>query len=280
MSLCRADLAPGHIRGRTEYWLGDRNEEIDIWTREGGARFERRYVGTIDSSCVNCPDLNAAFPRLRSTRTTKEIPAATQEGCLSFFEQTDKGWKAQLVDMQMPDVTSAFVSPDSRWAVLGTRSGRVQVWDLDHPARPPAIFDARLPWSASFAWLSWDRELPRQWMVVGNSRFGPVASWLIQDVRDIHQPPSVLPALPPTWIDKSGIVSVGAMQGDLALATTDGRLLRLHNLGTRLAIVDRLIDRACEIAIPSSTSRPFPNQPRATPNSSRRSCIGRANDVR
>ncbi len=87
-------------------------------------------------------------------------------------------------------------------------------------------------------------------MILGNSRFGPVGSWLVQDNGQGQEPPTVSPIFPPTWLDKRGIVGVSAVNGSLLAATTDGRLLRLSNVDTPEAIVDRLIDRACEISSP------------------------------
>jgi hypothetical protein len=40
------------------------------------------------------------------------------------------------------------------------------------------------------------------------------------------------------------------VKGSLLAATADGRLLRLRGIGTPQAVVDRLIDRACEISSP------------------------------
>lgn len=63
---------------------------------------------------------------------------------------------------------------------------------------------------------------------------------------------------PPTWIDMRGIVGVSAVKGSLLAATTDGRLLRLRNVGTPQAIVDRFIDRACEISSPLIRDEAYP----------------------
>jgi len=63
---------------------------------------------------------------------------------------------------------------------------------------------------------------------------------------------------PPTWVDKRGIVGVSAVNGSLLAATTDGRLLRLSNVGAPQAIVDRLIERACEISSPLVGDKAYP----------------------
>jgi WD40 repeat protein len=240
--------------------LGTRTEDIAVWTRGDSSRFAQNYFGTLDSSCVRVsgPQHRVSAISFYGTGNANFL-AATQEGCLAFFVKDVSGWTSQVViDTQMPDVVAASVSPDSRWAALGTASGRIQIWDLTNLRRPPATEDARLPWSSTFAWLSPGESADAKWMIVGNSRFGPVASWLVEDNDNVEQSPTVLPIFPPTWIDKSGIVGVGAAKGSLLAATTDGRLLRLRNVDTPQSVVDRLIDRACEISSPLVRDAAYP----------------------
>jgi hypothetical protein len=238
--------------------LGSKDENIAIWTKREDSRFEREYSGTIDSSCVR-----VSGPQHRVSaisfygNSDANFLVGTQEGCLAFFEKGVSGWKPQLIDTQMPDVITASISPDFRWAALGTASGRIQIWDLSHSIRPPAIVDARLPWSSTFAWLSLGDNADGKWMIFGNSRFGPVGAWLIQD-NPVHQSPTVSRIFPPIWVDKSGIVAVSALNGSLLAATTDGRLLQFSKVASPQAIVDRLIDRACEISRPLVGDKAYP----------------------
>jgi hypothetical protein len=240
--------------------LGYRTEDIAILTRGKTSKFEQVYFGTIDSSCVRVsgPQHRVSAVAFYGANNANFL-AATQEGCLAFFVKDASGWRPQvLLDTQMPDLVAASVSPDFRWAVLGTASGRIQVWDLSHLERPPATVDARLPWSSAFAWLSPSETAARKWMILGNSRFGPVGAWFLEDNDKVHQPPTVSEIFPPTWIDKSGVVGVSAANGALLAATTDGRLLQLSSIGTPQAIVDRLIDRACEISSPLVGDAAYP----------------------
>jgi WD40 repeat protein len=238
--------------------IADRSEAIYSMEEANGA-FERTYIGTIDSSCVR---FSGAQHRVSAIsfygKDNAKFLVATQEGCLALFEKDASGWKPRLIDTQMPDVTTVSVSPDSRWAVLGTTSGRIQIWDLHDLRRLPATVDARLPWSSTFAWLSPGKGAEGQWMILGNSRFGPVGSWLVKDSDNGQQPPAVAAIFPPTWVDKMGIVGVSAVNGSLLAATTDGRLLRLSNVGAPQAIVDRLIERACEISSPLVGDKTYP----------------------
>ena len=231
--------------------LGSKDENIAIWTKREDSRFEREYSGTIDSSCVRVygPQHRVSAISFYGNSDANFL-VGTQEGCLAFFEKGVSGWKPQLIDTQMPDVITASISPDFRWAAIGTASGRIQIWDLSHSIRPPAIVDARLPWSSTFAWLSLGDNADGKWMIFGNSRFGPVGAWLIQD-NPVHQSPTVSRIFPPIWVDKNGIVAVSALNGSLLAATTDGRLLQFNKVDSPQAIVDRLIDRACEISRPS-----------------------------
>jgi WD40 repeat protein len=243
--------------------VGDRTERIfSLEEANGGlkaAYTKLTYIGTIDSSCVR-----VSGPQHRVSaisfygKSRADFLVATQEGCLAFFEKGVSGWKPQLIDTQMPDLVTASVSPDSRWAALGGASGRIQIWDLFNLTRPSATFDAHLPWPAAFAWLSPGKNAEGKWMILGNSRFGPVGAWLLHDSGNTQQAPAVSAVFPPTWIDKSGIVGVSAVKGSLLAATTDGRLLQLSNVDTPQAIVDRLIDRACDISRPLVADKAYP----------------------
>jgi hypothetical protein len=244
--------------------VGDRAEQIySLEEVNGGlspAFAKQTYIGTIDSSCVRVsgPQHRVAAISFYGNNNANFL-VATQEGCLAFFTRGASGWKPQLIDTQMPDIAMASVSPDLRWAALGTTSGRIQIWDLADRTRPPVIVDARLPWPSTFAWLSPDERMPAKWMLLGNSRFGPVGSWLVEDNHNVQQPPTVSLVFPPTWIDKSGIVGVAAANGSLLAATTDGRLLQLSKFDTPQAIVDRVIDRACDISRPLITDKAYPS---------------------
>ena len=238
---------------------GDRSEGISTLEETNGV-FRSTPIATIDTSCVRFSGVQRRVSAVSfyGNDNTKFL-VATQEGCLAFFVKDASGWRPQvLIDTQMPDVVAASVSPDSRWAVLGTTSGRIQIWDLSDLKRPPATVDARLPWSSTFAWLSPGQGAIGKWMILGNSRFGPVGSWLVEDSGNGQQSPTVSAMFPPTWIDMRGIVGVSAVKGSLLAATTDGRLLRLRNVGTPQAIVDRFIDRACEISSPLIRDEAYP----------------------
>ncbi len=136
--------------------VGDRFDAISSLEEANGV-FEQTNIAT--DRFVLCEILRPAAPRggdcsLRKRQYAKFL-VATQEGCLALFVKDASSWRPQvLIDTQMPDVVAASVSPDSRWAVLGTTSGRIQIWDLLDLKRPPATVDARLPWSSTFAWLS------------------------------------------------------------------------------------------------------------------------------
>jgi len=188
----------------THVVIADRSEQI-YSMEEANGNFKPTYIGTIDSSCVR---FSGAQHRVSAIsfygKDNAKFLVATQEGCLALFEKDASGWKPRLIDTQMPDVTTVSVSPDSRWAVLGTTSGRIQIWDLLDLRRLPATVDARLPWSSTFAWLSPGKGAEGQWMILGNSRFGPVGSWLVKDSDNGQQAPAVAAIFPPTWVDKEG----------------------------------------------------------------------------
>jgi WD40 repeat protein len=237
--------------------VGDRSEEVYAFDEAGGSK--RTYVATIDSSCVRIPGPQHRVSAISFYgKDDANFLATTQEGCLALFKKGDSGWRPQLIDTQIPDLVTASVSPNSRWAVLGSGSGRIQIWDLSHPTRPPTTFDAHLPWSSTFVWLSAGEGKEQQWMILGNSHFGPVGSWLLRDSGDLQRAPTVSVVFPPTWIENSGIVGLSAGWGSLLAATTDGRLLRSRQFGTPQAVVDRLIDRACKIAGPLVRDKAFP----------------------
>jgi WD40 repeat protein len=238
---------------------GDRGEGISTLEETNGV-FKSTPIAAIDTSCVRFSGVQRRVSAISffGNDNTKFL-VATQEGCLAFFVKGVSGWRPQvLIDAQMPDVVAASVSPDSRWAVLGTTSGRIQIWDLLDLKRPPATVDARLPWLSTFAWLSPGKSTVGQWMIMGNSRFGPIGSWLIQDNGDSQQPPTVSAIFPPSWVDMRGVVGVSAVKGSLLAATTDGRLLRLRNVETPEAILGSLIDRACEISGPLVRDAAYP----------------------
>jgi hypothetical protein len=132
--------------------IGNRNEHAGVWTKSDKGRYAYSDLGYIDPSCVTISGPQHRIAAIAfDPHDNSRVLVATQEGCLAIFKRTDKGWKSQWVDMQIPDVTSASISPDSHWAVFGTGSGRIQIRDIDRPTRPANNVEAHLPWAASFA---------------------------------------------------------------------------------------------------------------------------------
>ena len=101
--------------------VGNRSEHVRVWTKFDKGPFASSDLGYIDPSCVTISGPQHRIAAIAfDPNDNGRVFVATQEGCLAIFKRTDKGWNSQLVDMQIPDVTSASISPDSRWAAFGT----------------------------------------------------------------------------------------------------------------------------------------------------------------